>query len=167
MKNIDYFVKITLSRGKKILLHLDFQGHPIDQADVCLHCHHGQMAILGVKGKPLEVHGTSDLWSDWIANIERPSTFLISCYSKSCSVENKTGHRSALFCVEYVDFVFRRPKVIKQACIQVVIIERVSVIDKNSVVFPIEPESKHAVKTEVRIWYLKHMNTSKRTTPKT
>ena len=64
IKNVDYFVKITLSRGKNILLDLDFQGHPIDQADVCLHCHHGQMAILGVKGKPLEVHGTSDLWSD-------------------------------------------------------------------------------------------------------
>ena len=152
MKNVDYFVKITLSRGKKILLHLDFQGHPIDQADVCLHCHHGQMAILGVKGKPLEVHRTCDLWSDRITNIECPfSALLTSCQTKSCCVENKTGHRSALLCVEYVNFVFRRPNLIKEACIQVVIIERVCVIDKNSVVRPSEPESKHAVETEVRI----------------
>ena len=66
-------------------------------------------------------------------------------------MENKPGHRSALFCVEDVDFVLRRPELAEEACVQVVMIQGVSVIDKYSVVCPSEPEPKHTVETEVCI----------------
>ena len=76
-------------------------------------------------------------------------------------MKNKTGHRSAFFCVEDVDFVLRWPEFVEEACIQIVMIQGVSVIDKYSVVCPSEPESKHAVETKVCIWYLKHIKAYK------
>ena len=53
--------------------------------------------------------------------------------------------------MEDVDFVLRRPELAEEACVQVVMIQGVSVIDKYSVVCPSEPESKHAVETKVCI----------------